>query len=144
MPKSSTTIETFVSPEELRAVVLAVEKYPEFLPEVKRVEVKERGATSLLATFYVEVKVSAVEVKTEYTVRYTLGASEISWTLVSSPTLTKNEGKWRFEETADGETKAYYEAEIATSLPIGPELQKLFADQELPRMMQRFRDRAEA
>ena len=144
MPKSSTIIETFVSPEELRTVVLALEKYPEFLPEVKRVEVKERTDTSMLATFYVEVKVSGLEIKTEYTVRYTIGKDEISWTLVSSPTLTKNEGKWRFEETADGETKAHYEAELVTSLPIGPDLQKLFADQELPRMMQRFRDRAEA
>lgn len=144
MPKSSTQFETFVSPAELYAVIVAVEKYPEFLPEVKKVEVKERSASALLATFFVEVKVSGLEVKTEYTVRYTLGEHEISWTLVASPTLTKNEGKWRLEETSDGETKAYYEAELVTSLPIGPELQKLFADQELPRMMQRFRDRAEA
>jgi ribosome-associated toxin RatA of RatAB toxin-antitoxin module len=144
MPKSSTTIETFVSPDELRAIVWAVEKYPEFLPEVKKVEVKERAESSLLATFHVEVKASGFEVKTEYTVRYTMTASRIGWTLVSSPTLTKNEGEWRFEETDDGETKAHYEAEIVTTLPIGPDLQKLFADQELPRMMQRFRDRAEA
>jgi len=144
MPKSSTSFETFVSPEELRAVVLAVEKYPEFLPEVKRVEVKERTASALLATFHIEIKFSGVEVKTEYTVRYTLGKDEVSWTLVASPTLTKNEGKWRFEETADGETKAHYEADTETSLPIGADLQKLFADQEMPKMMQRFRNRAEA
>ena len=144
MPKSSTSFESFVSPEELHAVVAAVEKYPEFLPEVKKVEVKTRSPDAVLAKFLVEVKVSGVEVKTEYTVRYTLGERAISWTLVESPTLTKNEGQWRFEETEDGETKAYYEAEIVTSLPIAPELQKVFADQELPRMMQRFRDRAEA
>ena len=144
MPKSSTTIETFVSPAELRAIVVAVEKYPQFLPEVKRVDVKERSDSALLATFNVEVKAAGLDIKTEYTVRYTLGKDEVSWTLVSSPTLTKNQGKWRFEETSDGETKAYYEAEIETSLPIAPEMQKLFADQELPRMMQRFRDRAEA
>ncbi|MET0340529.1 MAG: SRPBCC family protein [Polyangiales bacterium] len=144
MPKSTTSFESFVSPDELRAVILAFEKYPEFLPEVKRVDVKERSDTSLLATFYVELKVSGVEVKTEYTVRYTLGKDVISWTLVSSPTLTKNEGSWRLEETADGETKAHYEGELITTLPIAPELQKLIADQELPKMMQRFRDRAEA
>ncbi len=144
MPKSSTSFESFVSPEELRAVVVAVEKYPEFLPEVKKVDVKSRSADALVATFFVEVKVAGVEVKTEYTARYTLGAREVAWTLVNSPTVTKNEGKWRFEETKDGETKAYYESELETSLPIAPDLQKVFADQELPRMMQRFRDRAEA
>jgi ribosome-associated toxin RatA of RatAB toxin-antitoxin module len=143
MPKTSTTVESFVSPEEFRAVVIAVDKYPEFLPEVKRVEIKERGQDSLVATFYVEVKVGGMEVKTEYTVRYKLGEHEVSWSLLQSPTLTQNEGKWRLEETKDGETRAQYENEIVTTLPIPEELQKIFADQELPRMMQRFRDRAE-
>lgn len=144
MPKSSTSIESFVSPDEFRAVVTALEKYPEFLPEVKRVDVKERSAAGATATFYVEVKVGGMEVKTEYTVRYTFGEGEIRWQLVSSPTLTKNEGLWRLEETDAGETRAYYENELMTSLPIPEEMQKIFADQELPRMMQRFRDRAEA
>ncbi|HEY6879309.1 MAG TPA: SRPBCC family protein [Polyangiales bacterium] len=144
MPKSSTSFETFVSPDELRAVVVAVEKYPEFLPEVKRVSVRDRSGDSFLATFHVEVKVGGMEVKTEYTVRYTVKGDTISWKLDSSPNVSKNEGSWRLEETNDGETKAFYEAEIETTLPIPPELQKIFADQELPKMMQRFRDRAEA
>jgi ribosome-associated toxin RatA of RatAB toxin-antitoxin module len=144
MPKSSTSIESFVAPDEFREIVVALEKYPEFLPEVKRVDVKERSAEAATATFYVEVSVSGMEVKTEYTVRYTFGAPEIRWHLMSSPTLTKNEGLWRIEETKDGETRAYYENELVTSLPIPEEMQKIFADQELPRMMQRFRDRAEA
>jgi ribosome-associated toxin RatA of RatAB toxin-antitoxin module len=144
MPKSSTSFESFVSPDELRAVVLDVEKYPAFLPEVKKVIVRSRHDDGFLATFFVEVKVGAVEVKTEYTVRYTVGASEVSWVLEESPNMSKNEGSWRFEELKDGETKAHYTAELETTLPIAPELQKMFADNELPRMMQRFRDRAEA
>ena len=143
MPKSSTTVESFVSPEEFREIVVAVDKYPEFLPEVKKVEIKERAKDALIAKFFVEVKVAGTEVKTEYVVRYTLGKSEVSWSLVESPTLTKNEGRWKLEETSDGETKASYENELVTNLPIPEELQKVFADQELPRMMQRFRDRAE-
>jgi ribosome-associated toxin RatA of RatAB toxin-antitoxin module len=144
MPKSSTSIESFVSPAEFREIVVALEKYPEFLPEVKRVDVKERSAEGATASFYVEVSVSGMEVKTEYTVHYTFGPSEIRWRLVASPTLTKNEGLWRIEETSDGETRAHYESELVTTLPIPEEMQKIFADQELPRMMQRFRDRAEA
>jgi ribosome-associated toxin RatA of RatAB toxin-antitoxin module len=144
MPKSSTSFESFVSPEELQAVVVAVDKYPEFLPEVKQVVVRSRHDDGFLASFTVEVKVAGLEVKTEYTVRYKVGPGEVTWTLEESPTMSKNEGRWRFEEIKDGETKAFYEAEIETSLPIAPELQKMFAEQELPRMMQRFRDRAEA
>jgi ribosome-associated toxin RatA of RatAB toxin-antitoxin module len=144
MPKSSTSFETFASPDELRAIVIAVEKYPEFLPEVKRVSVRDKSAGGFIATFNVEVKVGSIEVKTEYTVRYTTQGNTIAWKLESSPNVSKNEGQWRLEETKDGETKAYYEAEIETTLPIPPELQKVFADQEMPKMMQRFRDRAEA
>lgn len=143
MPKSSTTVDTFVSPEEFRELILALDRYPEFLPEVKRVDVHEKSKTGALATFYVEVKVGGMDVKTEYTVRYTFGDMEIRWTLEKSPTLTTNEGSWKLTETDDGETHAVYENEIITTLPIPLELQKLFADQELPRMMQRFRDRAE-
>jgi coenzyme Q-binding protein COQ10 len=143
MPKSTTQVESFVSPEEFRALVLDFESYPEFLPEVKRVTVTHKDGERVTALFNVEVSVGGMDIKTDYTVVYTLGASEIRWQLVASPTLTKNEGFWRIEETADGETRATYENEIVTSLPIPLELQKLFADQELPRMMQRFRDRAE-
>jgi ribosome-associated toxin RatA of RatAB toxin-antitoxin module len=144
MPKSSTNFETFASPDELRAIVVDVEKYPQFLPEVKRVTVKDKTADGFVATFFVEVKVGGSVVKTEYTVRYALKGDTISWDLVSSPDVSKMEGFWKLEETADGETKAHYEATLETTLPIPLELQKVFADQELPKMMQRFRDRAEA
>jgi ribosome-associated toxin RatA of RatAB toxin-antitoxin module len=143
MPKSSTTVESFVSPDEFKEAVLDMEKYPSFLPEVKKVVVHERSKTAARATFYVEVKVGGMDIKTEYTCKYTIGDKEIRWVLESSPNLTKNEGFWRFEETDDGETKAIYENEITTTLPIPPEMQKLFADQEMPRMMQRFRDYVE-
>jgi coenzyme Q-binding protein COQ10 len=143
MPKSSTTIESFVSPDEFRAVITAFDKYPEFLPEVKRIQVKDQSAEGATVTFFVEVKVGGAEVKTEYTVRYSITPGEIRWTLLESPTLTKNEGLWRIEETNDGETKAYYESELVTTLPIPEEIQKIFADQELPKLMGRFRDRAE-
>jgi hypothetical protein len=81
MPKSTTTVESFVSPEEFREVLLDFESYPEFLPEVKKVVVHEKSASSVSASFFVEVKVGGAEIKTEYTVRYTLGKNEISWKL---------------------------------------------------------------
>jgi len=102
MPKSSTSFETFASPDELRAIVVDVEKYPEFLPEVKRVTVKDKSSDGFEATFFVEVKVGGTVVKTEYTVRYALQGETISWTLVSSPDVSKMEGHWKLEETERG------------------------------------------
>jgi coenzyme Q-binding protein COQ10 len=144
VPKSSTQIETFVSPEDFREVVLAFEKYPEFLSEVKRIEVHERSDSHALVTFHIEIKFAGFEVKTHYKVRYAIDGNTISWKLVESPTLTANEGSWRIEEGKDGgDTVLHYEAEVATNLPIPPDVQNLFAKEELPKLMQKFRDRAE-
>lgn len=143
MPVAKTVLETFVSPDELREVILDFEKYPEFLPEVKKIEVKERSATSAVVTFHVAVAFAGFDVKTEYTVRYAIGPTEIRWSLVSSPSITKNEGAWILEETDDGETRARYEATLESNLAVPPDVQALFVEEGLPKLMGHFRDRAE-
>lgn len=143
MALAKTKLETFVSPDELRDVILDFEKYAEFLPEVTRVEVKERTKDSALVTFHIAIAFMGFDVATEYTVRYTIGERDIRWQLVSSPSVTKNEGSWKLEETSDGETLAHYEAVVETNLAVPPDVQKLFVEEGLPKLMERFRDRAE-
>lgn len=146
MPISETTIESFVAPSEFLDVVLDVTNYPRFLPEVKKVEVLSKCETAMRARFHVAVAFAGLDVKTEYTVDYTIDrdALTVSWTLHASPDLTVNDGVWRLEETADGETIAHYRSELVTSLPIALEIQKAFADSQLPEMMQKFQERAES
>jgi ribosome-associated toxin RatA of RatAB toxin-antitoxin module len=143
MPASASTIESFVEPDEFREVVLDFESYPEFLPEVTDIEVLERGDEEAVVRFEVDVSFGGFNVKTDYTLRYTIGATKISWTLESSRDLSKNEGYWELEETDDGETLAHYQAVVATNLPIPEEIQLLFAEQTFPKLMERFRDRVE-
>lgn len=143
MPIAKSTLETFVSPDELKEVILDFEKYSEFLPEVERVEVLERGDDTFKCKFNVHVAFAGVDVRTEYVVNYTAAGNDISWELESSPSLTKNVGGWKLEETEDGETKAHYHAEIETNLAVSPEIQTLFIEEGLPKLMERFRDRAE-
>jgi len=52
-------------------------------------------------------------------------------------------GRWVLEEVDDGECKASYEAEVETNLAIPPEVQTLFIEESLPKLMGTFRDRAE-
>lgn len=143
MAVAKTRLETFVSPDELRDVILDFESYPEFLPEVAKVVVSERTESSAIVTFHIAIAFMGFDVKTEYTVRYAIEPREIRWSLVSSPSVTKNEGAWKLEETDDGETVAGYEAEVETSLGVPPDVQKLFVEESLPKLMERFRDRAE-
>jgi coenzyme Q-binding protein COQ10 len=143
MAFAKTKLETFVSPDDLKDVILDFEKYPEFLPEIKKVEVKEKKKSSAIVTFHVAVSFGGFDVKTEYTSKYEIEDREIRWTLLSSPNLTKTEGSWKLEETDDGETIAHYESEVETSLGVPPDVQKLFIEESLPKLMERFRDRAE-
>jgi coenzyme Q-binding protein COQ10 len=143
MAVAKTTLETFVSPDELKEVILDFEKYPQFLPELAKVVVKERSDTSALVTFQIGLSFAGFDVNTEYTVRYTIEPNEVRWSLVSSPSITKMEGHWKLAEKDDGETIAHYEAVVETNLAIPPDVQALFVEESLPKLMMRFRDRAE-
>lgn len=143
MPTATATLETFVSPEELKAVILDFESYPKLMKEVKRVEVHSRSDDAAEVTFHLDISFAGFELKSHYRVRYAIQDRSIRWELVESPTITKNRGAWTLEETDDGETKALYEGEVETNMPIPPEVQAAFAQQELPKMMEKIRDRAE-
>ncbi|MCA9562594.1 MAG: hypothetical protein KC561_03850 [Myxococcales bacterium] len=144
MPKSTGEIEVFVPKEDFKKVILDVEKYPDFLDEVKEVEVISPIEKGLVAKFRVEVAFAGTEVKTEYTLAYRVDGDLVEWSLEGSPDLTENRGSWTLSEGDDeDETRAEYEAELVTSLPIPPNIQAMFAEQALPEMLEKFRDRAE-
>lgn len=143
MPKSTGQIEVLTAAENFLKVVKDVEKYPEFVSEMKKVEIHEQDDDGAKVSFYVEVSVGGMSIKTSYTLNYTYGDNEISWTLDNSENLTENRGSWKVEEVDEDECIAHYEAEIETNLPIPPEVQKMFADEELPKMLDTFRDRTE-
>lgn len=143
MPTAKATLETFVSPDELKSVILDFESYPKLMKEVVRVEVHEQTDDAADVTFHLDLSFGGFTLKSHYRVRYAIEDRSITWSLVESPTITKNAGSWKLEETADGETRAFYEGEVETNLPIPPEVQAAFAQQELPKMMEKIRDRAE-
>lgn len=143
MPLAKCTLETFVTPEELKAVILDFEKYPEFLAEVARVLVLEKSDTSMLCTFHIHIAFAGFDIDTDYTTRYTIDGLEISWELERSPSITKMNGRWSLSPTDDDECVAEYEALVETNLAIPPEVQALFVEESLPKLMEQFRDRAE-
>ena len=143
MPTTRATLETFVSPDELKTVILDFESYPKLMKEVKRVEVHAQDDEHADVTFHLDISFAGFELKSHYRVRYTIEDRSIRWELVESPTIVKNHGAWTLEETDDGETRAVYEGEVETNLPVPPEVQAMFAQQELPKMMEKIRDRAE-
>ena len=106
-------------------------------------EVLEKSDTSCLCTFHVHVAFAGFDVRTEYTTRYTIDDLEISWVLEKAENITTMTGRWALQETDDGECIADYEAEVETSLAVPPEVQAMFVEESLPKLMEQFRDRAE-
>jgi len=143
MPVAKSKLETFVSPEDLKEVILDFESYPKFLKEVQRVEVLERTDELVRAKFYIHVAFGGFEIESDYTTKYTVDELSITWELEHSESITKMNGSWALTETDDGECVANYEAEIETNLAIPPEVQALFVEESLPKLMETFRDRAE-
>ena len=143
MPAVQTKLETFVSPDELKEVILKFEEYPDFMDEVTSVDVLERSDTKIRCTFHIDLSFGGFEIKSHYTVSYAIEERSITWELEESPVLTQNRGSWRLEETEDEECVAHYEGEVETNLAIPPEIQAEFAKSELPKLMGKIRDRAE-
>lgn len=145
MPKSSAQIEVLCAPEDFLSVLGDFESYPEFVDEMKEVELLSGGADEGQARvrFVLELNVMGQAIKSEYTLDYTFGDDTLSWTLVESENLTRNEGQWRIEAVDNDECIAHYEATVETNLPIPPDVQKMVAEQEIPRMLETFRERAE-
>lgn len=143
MTTAKTTLETFVTPNELREVILDFESYPSMIREVERVEVHARSDDAAEVTFHFDISFGGFESKSHYRIRYEIGETRIAWELVESPTLVRNRGSWTLEETEDEECLAHYEAEVETNMPIPPEVQAAFVEQQLPKLMEAFRDRAE-
>ena len=143
MPVAKATLETFVSPEDLKEVILDFEKYPEFMKEVTKVEVLEKSDESILAKFHIHIAFGGFDIESNYTTRYTIDDTTITWELVESENITKMNGKWVLHETDDEECKAEYEAEVETNLGVPPDVQALFVEESLPKLMESFRDRAE-
>lgn len=143
MPKSTGKVEVLCSKEHFIATIRDVTAYPEYVEEMKEVSIIEETDSGAKVSFLVEVNVGGMVIKTEYTLAYTYNDDGVSWDLVESPNLVKNAGSWKVEVVDDEECVAYYEAEIETNLPIPLEVQQMFAEQEMPKMLETFQERAE-
>ncbi len=141
MPQASRTIVVNVAPSELMNVIADYEQYPQFLPEVKKITVAGRTATSAEVTYEIEVIK-----RIRYTLRIETEPLGSHWTLVKGDLFKKNEGSWRLEATGDGATRATYTLEIAIGglIPVPKAITDRLTEHSLPALLENFKKRAEA
>jgi coenzyme Q-binding protein COQ10 len=124
--------------ERVFGVIVDYERYPEFLPELRSVTLESRHDGVAHVRFEVELIV-----RVAYTLRLVEDPpSQVGWSLAEGKMIAHNNGRWRLDVTAEG-TRASYalDVELAGRIPRSVSTRLLGTD--LPRMLQRFKDRAE-
>jgi ribosome-associated toxin RatA of RatAB toxin-antitoxin module len=106
------------SPDRCFAVVTDLERYPEWVGDLKSVQVLERddaGRASL-----VSFRAAAFGRSTSYTLSYDYSSAprEVSWVQTEGDLTTRLDGHYRFEPAGDGETKVTYTLAVELKVPI--------------------------
>lgn len=140
MAGATRTIVINAPPEKVFDVITQFERYPEFLPEVKRIRVLERRDNEAKVQYEVDV------VKT---IRYTILArserpKRMSWTFVEGEVMKDNKGSWVLEPEGEGRTRVTYTVEMALGPLVPKAIINTLVDSSLPRMLDAFKRRAES
>ncbi|MBI1908566.1 MAG: SRPBCC family protein [Deltaproteobacteria bacterium] len=138
MPEISSSVEIKASPKIVYGIVTDFEKYPEFLPETKSVEIKKEGRSP-------QVRFQIQVIKTiSYLLQFNLKPlTDVCWKLVEGDIFKRNSGFWKFEEVKKGVTKATYSIDVDFGVLVPRMITHMLVGKSLPQMLERFKKRAE-
>ena len=126
--------------EKCFAVISDYERYPEFLPEVRKIKTANRRGVEVDVHYEAEVvKVIkyAVHMKEEKPTR-------VSWTFIDGEFMKDNKGGWVLESRPDGKTHATYNIEVQVGLLVPKTIINVLVDTQLPKLLENFKKRIEA
>jgi ribosome-associated toxin RatA of RatAB toxin-antitoxin module len=130
-----------VPPEKLFEVITDYEKYPEFLPEVKKVHVNAGQGAIKEVTYTVDIKAKVIN----YTLKHTAERpTKVAWTMIKGEMMKGNDGTWTLKPGAQpGTTEATYNIDLKLSALVPGFIEKALAEQSLPSLLANFKARAE-
>ena len=140
MAGATRTITINAPIEKVFDVITDYDRYAEFLSEVKKVSTSQRQGNTVQVHYEVDV------VKT---IRYTIKVTEerpkrMSWTFVNGEVMKDNKGSWTLEPEGEGKTRATYNVEMALGMLVPKAIVNGLVDNQLPKMLEAFKRRAEA
>lgn len=140
MPGAQRTV-TFNAPiEKCWAVISDYERYPEFLPEVKKIRTMNRRGNE------VDVQYEAEVVKV---IKYTVhmkeeGPKKVSWSFIDGEFMKNNQGGWVLEDLGNGTTRGTYNIEIEVGMLVPKSILNGLVDSQLPKLLENFKKRIES
>jgi ribosome-associated toxin RatA of RatAB toxin-antitoxin module len=140
MPGAQRTITINAPVEKCWAVISDYERYPEFLPEVKKIRTMNRRGNE------VDVQYEAEVVKV---IKYTVhmkeeGPRKLSWSFIDGEFMKDNKGGWALEDGGNGTTKATYSIEVEVGMLVPKAIVNGLVDSQLPKLLENFKKRIES
>jgi ribosome-associated toxin RatA of RatAB toxin-antitoxin module len=136
-------MRTEAPPERCYAVVLDFERYPEWVADIKHVEVldrDERGRGTKVA-----FRAAAMGRSTSYTLAYDYSAAprEVSWVLEKGDIMRRLDGTYVFEPS-DGGTAVTYHLAVELILPLPGFIKSRAESRILTNALRELKSRAES
>ncbi|MCU0696418.1 MAG: SRPBCC family protein [Myxococcaceae bacterium] len=140
MPGASRSIVFNAPLEKCFEVISDYERYPEFLPEVRKIRTSNRKGNE------VDVQYEAEVVKV---IKYTVHMREekptrVSWTFIDGEFMKDNRGGWVLEDGGNGTTKATYNIEVTVGPLVPKTILNALVDSQLPKLLENFKKRIES
>jgi ribosome-associated toxin RatA of RatAB toxin-antitoxin module len=143
MPSARKSIEMNAGPAAVMAVLTDFAAYPDFLPEIRSVDILSASADQWEVRFHAHVIRPL-----QYTLRLQReGDTRLAWTMLDG-IFTSNDGAWELEQlTPDGEgaprTCATYVIDLVLGVFVPQALVNSLVGESLPATLARFEERVE-
>jgi coenzyme Q-binding protein COQ10 len=140
MAKAERSVVIEAPPEKVFTVITDYAKYPEFLPEVKKVAVAVASGETKEVTYTIDIKAKLIT----YTLRHTARPpNEVLWTMVRGEMMKGNDGAWVLKAVPSG-TEATYKIDLRLGALVPSMVERMLAEQQLPGLLQNFKKRIES
>lgn len=132
-------IEIKATPKQCYKVITDYEKYPEFISDLKDLDVKNKKGNTCEITYHISVIKDI-----QYTLKMKgVPDSRVEWEFVKGDFMKDNHGYWELEEVKKGVTRAVYNIDIKFGMLVPGAVTKALVGKNLPSMLAAFKKRIE-
>lgn len=139
MPANQVTIDINATPEECFKVITSFKDYPEFIPELERIEVLHQDETSAEVKYYIKViKRFTYQLRLKKTPH-----EKMEWSYVEGD-FKDNHGSWQLEPIMNGtKTRITYTVNLDLGFWVPKSISDKLVKYNLPAMLNNFKKRME-
>lgn len=139
MAKANRSITIDVDPEFFYGIVIDFEKYPEFVKDLKNVEILKQGDNEWTVKFHIHIIK-----KLDYTLNLWGDPGKyLKWSLAKKGFMKRNDGAWELTKLGENKIEANYTTEVDLGLLAPKSIVNMLISTTFPEMLKSFKARAE-